>query len=89
MSGKADYTEEEWKQLLRRPRAPECSSSRPDGGSVRESFSMAKAYTEARKQPRSERAAGRGHLDKPEVDRTRSGSGEELREQSLQTFATR
>src|ERR1700760_224360 len=51
MSTKADYTEDEWKQILEAPTSAGLlviTASR--GGTFRETFSMAKAYTEARQQ---------------------------------------
>jgi hypothetical protein len=54
------------------------------GGTFRETFSMAKAYTEARREH------GAGQLlddlvsEKPQVDRTRAGSQEEMRSNLLQ-----
>ena len=51
MTGKADFTEEEWKSVSEGPTSAGlivASASR--GGSFRESFSMAKAYAEARQE---------------------------------------
>jgi len=51
MTGKADFTDEEWKLVLEGPPSAGLLVITSDrGGSIRESFSMAKAYTEARKQ---------------------------------------
>ena len=51
MTGKADFTEDEWKLVLEAPPSAGLIVIASDrGGSVRESFSMAKAYTEARKE---------------------------------------
>ena len=56
------------------------------GGSIRESFSMAKTYTEARKQHGDSQLLDEVAATKPEVDRTRSGSLEELKEHNLQNI---
>jgi hypothetical protein len=51
MSTKADYTEDEWKTILEAPTSAGLmviTASR--GGTFRETFSMAKAYSEAREQ---------------------------------------
>ena len=51
MTAKADFTEEEWKTILEAPPSAGLIVILSDrGGSIRETFSMASAYTEARKQ---------------------------------------
>src|SRR5438105_2026595 len=51
MTGKADFTDEEWDLILEAPPSAGLLVITADrGGSVRESFSMAKAYAEARQQ---------------------------------------
>jgi hypothetical protein len=51
MTAKADFTEDEWKTILEAPPSAGLVVILSDrGGSVRETFSMAKAYTEARQQ---------------------------------------
>jgi hypothetical protein len=54
------------------------------GGMFRETFSMAKAYTEARKQHGASQLLDDVVSDKPQVDRTRAGSEEELHANLLQ-----
>jgi hypothetical protein len=51
MTGKADFTEEEW-ELVREgpPAAGMVALTASKGGSIRESWALAKTYTEARKQ---------------------------------------
>jgi hypothetical protein len=45
MTGKADFTEEEWKTILEAPPSAGLVVILSDrGGSIRETFSMAKAY---------------------------------------------
>ena len=84
MTGKADFTEEEWQQILEAPpSAGMIVITSQGGGSIRESFSMAKAYTEARKHHGESELLDEVAATKPEVDRTRSGSVEELKEHNL------
>lgn len=80
MTGKADFTEQEWETVLEGPTsAGLIVSTAQRGGSFRESFSLAKAYSEARG------ASGASDLmdeivgSKPKVDRSRQASVEELR----------
>lgn len=84
MSGRADFTEQEWETVLEGPTSAGLIVSMAQrGGSLRESFSLAKAFAEARN------AVGAGSLmdevaqAKPKVDRTRRGSAEELKEHHL------
>ena len=52
MTAKADFTEEEWQQVLEAPPSAGLVVIASDrGGSIRETFSMAKAYAEAHKKP--------------------------------------
>lgn len=85
MTGKADYTEEEWKLLREAPTSAGMLVIQADrGGMLRETFSMAKAYTEARKEHGASQLLDDVTSEKPEVDRTRFGSAEELRANFLQ-----
>ena len=54
------------------------------GGTIRESFAMAKAYTEARQQHGESQLLDELVGEKPKVDRTRSHSVDELRQHGLQ-----
>lgn len=54
------------------------------GGSIRETFGMAKAYAEARQQHRQSELLDEIASAKPQIDHTRYRSGEELREHGLQ-----
>ena len=84
MTGKADFTEEEWKAVLEAPPSAGMIVIASDrGGSIRESFSMAKAYTEARKQHGESELLDDLVNAKPEMDRTRYHSPEELKEGTL------
>ena len=85
MAGKADFTEEEWKQVLEGPPSAGLLVIAADrGGSIRESFSMAKAYTEARKQHGESQLLDEVVTAKPEMDHTRYHTPEELKEACLQ-----
>jgi hypothetical protein len=84
MTGKADFTEEEWKTILEGPPSAGLVVILSDrGGSIRETFSMAKAYTEARQQHGESELLDELAAAKPEMDRTRAGSPEELKQHNL------
>ncbi len=81
MTGKSDFTEEEWKTVLEAPPSAGLLVIASDrGGSIRESFSMAKAYTEARKDHGESELLDELVNAKPEMDHTRYHSPEELKE---------
>ena len=85
MTGKADFTEEEWKLVLRAPPSAGMAVIASDrGGSIRETFSMAKAYAEAREKTGASALLDEIVSAKPEGDRTRAKSTEELEEQSIE-----
>jgi hypothetical protein len=85
MTGKADYREEEWKLLREAPTSAGMLVIEADrGGMIRETFSMAKAYAEARKEHGSSQLLDDIVSEKPEVDRTRFQSVEDLRSSLLQ-----
>jgi DNA-binding transcriptional regulator GbsR (MarR family) len=87
MTGKSDFSEEEWKQVLEAPPSAGLVVIASDrGGSIRETFSMAKAYTEARQQHGESELLDEIVSAKPEMDRTRAHSPEELKEHSLQNI---
>jgi hypothetical protein len=84
MTGKSDFTEEEWKLVLEAPPSAGLIVIASDrGGSVRESFSMAKAYTEARKEHGESELLDEIVSAKPEMDHTRFKTPEELKAASL------
>jgi hypothetical protein len=85
MTGKADFTTEEWDTVLEGPTsAGLIVSTAQRGGSFREILAMAKAYTEARKEHGESELLDEIVSHKPEVDRTRAHSPEELKEHGLQ-----
>jgi hypothetical protein len=84
LTGKADFTEEEWKTVLEAPPSAGLLVIASDrGGSIRETFSMAKAYTEARKQHGESELLDEVVGAKPEMDHTRYHSPEELKQACL------
>jgi hypothetical protein len=84
VTGKSDFTEEEWKTVLEGPPSAGLVVIASDrGGSIRETFSMAKAYTEARKEHGESELLDELTAAKPEMDRTRYHSPEELNQGSL------
>jgi hypothetical protein len=84
VTGKADFTDEEWKTVLEGPPSAGLVVILSDrGGSIRETFSMAKAYTEARQQHGESQLLDEISAAKPEMDRTRAGSPEELKQHNL------
>jgi hypothetical protein len=85
MTGKADFTEEEWELLREAPTSAGMLVVQADrGGTFRETFSMAKAYTEARREHGASQLLDDVVSEKPAIDRTRAGSEEELRANLLQ-----
>jgi hypothetical protein len=87
VTAKADFSEEEWKQVLEGPTSAGLIVIASDrGGSIRETFSMAKAYAEARQQHGESELLDEIVAAKPETDRTRAPSPEQLKEHSLQNI---
>jgi hypothetical protein len=85
MSGKADFTEQEWQVVLEGPpSAGLIVVTAQRGGSFRETIAIAKAYVEARQQHGESELLDEIVSAKPETDHTRSHSAEELKEQGLQ-----
>jgi hypothetical protein len=85
MTTKADFTPEEWELILEGPPgAGLIVSTAQRGGTFREAFSIAKAYTEARTQHGESELLDEIVSAKPEIDRTRKGSVEEQKEYFLQ-----
>jgi hypothetical protein len=85
MTGSADFTAEEWNVVREGPTsAGMIVSTAQRGGTFREVFAMAKAYTEARKEHGDSALLDELVSSKPEMDRTKSRSPEELKEHGLQ-----
>jgi hypothetical protein len=84
MTGKADFTAEEWELVTEAPPGAGLlviTASR--GGMMRETFSMAKAYSAARQEHGQSELLDEIVSTKPKVDRSHHGSHEELEEHAL------
>lgn len=87
MTGKADFTAEEWDVVLEGPTsAGTIVSTAQRGGTFREALSMAKAYAEARRQHGESELLDEIVSTRPELDRTRAHSPEELKEHGLKNI---
>jgi predicted house-cleaning noncanonical NTP pyrophosphatase (MazG superfamily) len=85
MTGKADFTPEEWQTVLEAPvSAGMIVVTAQRGGSFRESFAMAKAYAEARQQHGGSPLVDEIVASKPQRDHTHYHSHEELKAAGLQ-----
>ena len=85
MTGKADFTEDEWKLVLEAPpSAGLIVVTAQKGGSFRETIAIAKAYAEARKEHGASELLDDIVSAKPEIDHTRYHSQAELNEHALQ-----
>jgi len=84
MTGKADFTPEEWQTVLEAPpSAGLIVMTAQRGGTFRESFAMAKAYAEARQQHGASQLLDEIAEARPERDHTRYHSPEELKAAGL------
>jgi hypothetical protein len=87
MTTHADFTEQEWDTVLEGPTsAGMIVTTAERGGTFRETFAMAKAYAEARQEHGASELLDEIVGHKPETDRTRAHSPEELREHALQNI---
>jgi hypothetical protein len=85
MTGSADFSAEEWDVVREGPTsAGMIVSTAQRGGSFREVIAMAKAYTEARKEHGDSALLDELVSSKPEMDRTRAHSPQEVKEHGLQ-----
>src|SRR5438874_7980626 len=85
MTGKADFTEEEWGLILEGPpSAGMIVVTAQRGGTFRESFAIGKAYVEARQQHGDSELLDEIVAARPERDHTRYHSVEELKQGGLQ-----
>ena len=85
MTGKADFTQEEW-QLIREapPSAGLIVVTAQRGGTFRESIAMGRAYVEARQQHGESELLDEIVAARPERDHTRYHSVEEVKQHGLQ-----
>ncbi len=85
MTGRADFTEEEWELVLEGPpSAGMIVVTAQRGGSFRESIAMAQAYLEARRQHGESELLDEIVAAKPERDHMRYHSVEELKQHGQQ-----
>ena len=85
MTGKADFTPEEWDTVLEGPpSAGMIVVTAQRGGTFRETFAIGKAYSEARAQHGASELLDEIVAAKPEVDHTRYHSYDELKQHGLQ-----
>jgi hypothetical protein len=85
MTGKSDFTQEEWKLVLEGPpTAGMIVVTAQRGGTIRETLAIAKTYAEARRQHGKSELLDEIAAAKPEVDHTRYHSVEELKQHGLQ-----
>lgn len=84
MTAKADFTEQEWEIVLEGPTsAGMIVITAQRGGTLRETVSMAKAYAEARQQHGQSELLDAIVAARPEIDHSRHGSLDELKEDCL------
>jgi hypothetical protein len=85
MSGKADFTEQEWALVVEAPPlAGLIVVTAQSGGTFRESIAMAKAYGEAHKQSGQSQLLDELVATKPKVDRKGFRTPEELKPHGLE-----
>jgi hypothetical protein len=85
MTGSADFTPEEWEVVREGPTsAGMIVSTAERGGTFREAFAMAKAYTEARQEHGDSALLDELVSARPDMDHAKAHSPEELREHGLQ-----
>ena len=85
MTGKSAFTEEEWKAILEGPPiAGMLVVTAESGGSFRETFALAKAYAEARQEHGESELLDQIVSTKPQFDRHKFGSQEELKQGGLE-----
>src|SRR5262249_27090882 len=87
VTGKSDFSPEEWKTVLEGPpSAGLMVAAAQRGGTFRESFSIAKSYAEARKHAGESQLLDEITATKPEIDHTRFHSGDELKQHCLENL---
>src|SRR5947209_19483774 len=85
MTGRADFTDEEWALVLEGPTsAGMIVVTAQRGGTFRETLAMAKAYVEARQQHGQSELLDEIANTKPKMDHARHGSFEELKQHGLE-----
>jgi hypothetical protein len=81
MTTHADFSEEEWNQVLEGPTsAGMVVTTAERGGTFRETFAMAAAYTDARKEHGASELLDEIVSHRPKTDRIKAHSKEELKD---------
>jgi len=84
LTGSADFSKEEWDAVLEGPTsAGMIVSAAERGGTFREVFAIAKAFTEARAEHGDSELLDAIVSHRPEMDRTRAHSADELKDHGL------
>jgi tellurite resistance protein len=84
MTNKNDFSPSDWKLVLEGPPSAGLVVITADrGGTIRETFSMARAYADARQQHGHSELLDEIVAAKPEIDRSTSSSPEELKQRNL------
>ncbi len=84
MTGRNDFTDDQWKAVTMGPTAAGMHVIEADhGGSIKESFSMARAYTDVRESHGESELLDALARTQPKIDR-KLGSPEEISERNLQ-----
>ena len=84
MTGKTDFTPEEWQLVAEGPPAAGMAvAAAQSGGTFRESFALAKAYTEARREHGESQLLDELVSERPQVKHERAHSSGELKEETL------
>jgi hypothetical protein len=84
MTGKSDFTEQEWDTVLKGPPAAGLMvAAATRGGTFKESIAIAKSYTEARKQHGASELLDAIVSAKPEVEHHLYHSYDEIKQASL------
>lgn len=85
MTGKSDFSEEEWQEIVEGPpTAGMILLTADSGGTFRETFALARAYTDARRQHAESELLDELVAAKPEFDRHRYKTTGELRDRGLE-----
>src|ERR1700759_3984496 len=85
MTGKSDFTEQEWETILQGPPAAgTIVATASGGGTFRESFAIAKSYAEARQEHGASELLDAIVSAKPEADRHLGHSPDEVKARGLQ-----
>src|SRR5262249_8207261 len=85
MTGKSDFSEEEWQEIVEGPPTARMILLTADrGGTFRETFALARAYTDARRQHAESELLDELVAAKPEFDRHRYKTTGELRDRGLE-----